>query len=66
MDTILYPGEIINRGDKQHVPIQPQHHASDAEWEEIKFKEYQTHQRNTFLHEGCDQQRRNVGGILTH
>ena len=51
METIFYTGERIHRGEKHHVPRQPQHNAPGAEWEEIKFKEYQTHKRKLFLRE---------------
>ena len=66
INSIFYPGERIHRGDQHHVPRQSQHHASNAEWEEINFKEYQTYQCKVFLCDRCDQQRRNVGGILSY
>ena len=54
MYTIFYPGERIHRGEQHHVTRKTQYHESGAKWEDIKFKEYQTHQCKIFIYEGCD------------
>ena len=64
MDAIFYPVARIHLGEQHNVPRQPHQHASDSGWEEIKFKEYQIHQRKIFIRGGCDQQSRSFSGIF--